>query len=82
MRLKQTEGELMAKKKPVLPTVYPISKIGLSIESVAAAVAEQIKEHQDWEVTKTEITDLKGVRDKDPKRARIVGTIHLYLKCR
>jgi hypothetical protein len=72
----------MAKKKPLLPTAYPISKIGLNIERVVEAVAEQVKEHPEWEITKTEITDLKGVRDKDPKRARIVGTLRLYLKCR
>lgn len=65
-----------------LPMVYNISKVGLSVEQVNERVAALIKADPDWHVVKTEVTKLKGVIEKDPKRARVVGVLTLFLKSR
>lgn len=77
----------MVKKAPVrhvLPAAYPISKVGLSIKEVTDTILNTLKTDPDWMVTKTEVVDLKAVIDKGKKskRARIVGTLQVFLKCR
>jgi hypothetical protein len=78
---KKTKKESVPRPKSA-PMLYSIAKAGFSVEEASAALIAAINEDPNWFVTKTEVSKLKFVRERDPRRARIVGTLQVVLKCR